>query len=417
MIDCGFVKLMRYDELTDCKQLSCEIISRANADQRAGRAGRTQNGHCYRLYSRSTYESKTAFTEPEILRTSLTEVCLSTKVWQTTQPISQFLSRLIEPPNERSISAAINLLKYRQMLQEDETLTNLGTIAAYMPVDCKFVKALVMSITLRCQEPVAYIVSMLSTKTPFRTSSNRDERLKINKRKEKFHGDSTSDFFVLFNVYDQYINQYEKRKFCAENFLSAAAMQNAHGVFNLLKRALSSFGFLHTKNRFLYSSANVNCNKGHLIDACLAASLYPNMCYATGDSLKNIDNPNYDERIHRHPLSVVREHQIIDSTWLMFNEKQRSFKSTTIKTIAIIPSMTVCLFGGQRLIFDPNDRTLSVDNMVQFRVNESIMDNLFYLRDAIDESFKNTIENPKTAGMTHEEGRRVGNLLNILMEK
>lgn len=157
---------MRYDSSADCKQLSCELISKANAEQRAGRAGRTQKGVCYRLYSSNTYESMVDHTEPEIMRTSLTEICLSSKLY-TTQSISQFSSQLIDPPNENSIAAAIGMLKHRQLLNDDETLTKLGVIATSLPVDCKFATAIVMSIALRCQEAVAYIISMLSTKPIF----------------------------------------------------------------------------------------------------------------------------------------------------------------------------------------------------------------------------------------------------------
>lgn len=170
---------MRYDAVMDCKHLSCEMISRASADQRAGRAGRTQNGHCYRLYSRNVYESMAVFTEPEILRTSLIEICLNAKLLQIPQSISEFLSQLIDPPSENCITASINLLKYRQLLNDDETLTKLGFVAASMPVHCKFAKAIVMSIALRCLESVAYIVCMLSTKPPFRTTANYDENAAV----------------------------------------------------------------------------------------------------------------------------------------------------------------------------------------------------------------------------------------------
>lgn len=99
----------------------------------------------------------------------------------------------------------------------------------------------------------------------------------------------------------------------------------------------------------------------------------------------------------------------------MFNEKQRNSRSTSIKTITIIPSMTVCWFGGQRLEFDSINRTFGIDGAIRFNVNDQITNIFFYTRDVIDELFNNTVENPKTAGMTHEEGRRVGDLLNIII--
>ncbi len=107
VIDAGTARISRYSPRAKVQRLPIEPISRASADQRAGRAGRTSDGIAIRLYSRDDLESRPAFTDPEVLRTNLAAVIL--------QMVSLGLGDIaafpfLQPPDSRGIKDGLDLL-------------------------------------------------------------------------------------------------------------------------------------------------------------------------------------------------------------------------------------------------------------------------------------------------------------------
>jgi len=121
VIDCGLARVPRFEPDVGVTRLETVRVSRAAADQRRGRAGRTQSGVCFRLWDEPQTQSLPAFAEPEIRSADLAGLLLDCAEWGATDPLS--LS-WIDPPPRAAVDAA------REELRELEALDARGRITA-----------------------------------------------------------------------------------------------------------------------------------------------------------------------------------------------------------------------------------------------------------------------------------------------
>ena len=141
VIDGGKVKEMQYDPICKMQRLKEGWISRASAEQRKGRSGRTGPGVCFRLYEESEYKALKPFSTPEIQRVPLDSIVL--------QMVSMGLSDVrkfpfIEPPSAESLEESVMVLKAQNALNEDESLTATGQMLSRLPVDVVLGKMLII---------------------------------------------------------------------------------------------------------------------------------------------------------------------------------------------------------------------------------------------------------------------------------
>ncbi|NWS48869.1 DHX34 helicase, partial [Probosciger aterrimus] len=132
VLDSGKVKEMSYDPQGKLQRLQEFWISRASAEQRKGRAGRTGPGVCYRLYAKSDYDAFSPYPVPEIQRVALDALVLQLKSMGLGDPRS---FPFLEPPPSSSLETAVRYLKDQGALDEAEHLTPIGNILAQLPVD------------------------------------------------------------------------------------------------------------------------------------------------------------------------------------------------------------------------------------------------------------------------------------------
>ncbi|XP_063697523.1 probable ATP-dependent RNA helicase DHX34 [Culicoides brevitarsis] len=197
--DSGKVKEMSYDAQCKMQRLKEFWISKASAEQRKGRAGRTGPGVCYRLYSEKDYEELEPFTTAEIQKVPLESVLL--------QMISMGLpnARLfpfIEPPPSENMENAILALKQIDALTADEKLTPLGKALARIPVDITIGKMLMVGCVFRQLQPVLTLCAALSIQSPFTTRAYRDKECEeARKSLESDHGDP----ITLLNAYREWL--------------------------------------------------------------------------------------------------------------------------------------------------------------------------------------------------------------------
>lgn len=160
VFDCGRSKEKQYDTATGIQRFQVGWISKASASQRAGRAGRTGPGHCYRLYSSAVYEgSFEEYTDPEILRTPVEGVVLQMK--------SMGLHHVINfpfptPPSKLSLIKAQNLLKNLGAIDADEKVTETGRHLSLYPLSPRFGKMLQIGHQHGCFPYVIAMVAALS---------------------------------------------------------------------------------------------------------------------------------------------------------------------------------------------------------------------------------------------------------------
>ncbi|XP_071561060.1 probable ATP-dependent RNA helicase DHX34 isoform X3 [Temnothorax nylanderi] len=197
--DSGKVKEMSYDPSCKMQRLKEFWISKASAEQRKGRAGRTGPGVCYRIYSEEEYKMLEKYSTPELQRVPLDSSLL--------QMIAMGLPDarkfpFIEPPPANSLENAILSLKDHDALTDNEKITCIGKTLARLPVDIAIGKMLIMGSIFHQVEPVLSLAAALSIQTPFTNRAYRDTECETSRKKlESDHGDP----ITLLNAFKEWL--------------------------------------------------------------------------------------------------------------------------------------------------------------------------------------------------------------------
>ena len=163
VIDTGFARLNRYSYRNKVEQLQVEKISRASANQRAGRCGRVMSGICIRLYSEEDYLARPEFTDPEILRSSLAAVILRMKSLKI-GAVEDF--PFLDPPLPRMITDGYQLLAELGAVDDSNALTKVGWRLAKFPIDPKIARMILAAKDENCLREVLIIAAALSVQDP-----------------------------------------------------------------------------------------------------------------------------------------------------------------------------------------------------------------------------------------------------------
>jgi ATP-dependent helicase HrpB len=163
VVDCGLARMLEFDAHVGLDRLRLEPISRASADQRAGRAGRTQPGVCLRLWSEGLHRSRVEQTEPEIRRVDLAGAVLQLLCLGEADVLH---FPWLEPPPEATVQRSLALLRRLEAVGEDG-VTDLGRVLARLPVHPRIGRVLVEGQRWGHPARVALAAALLSERDPF----------------------------------------------------------------------------------------------------------------------------------------------------------------------------------------------------------------------------------------------------------
>ncbi|MDQ5947159.1 MAG: ATP-dependent helicase HrpA, partial [Pseudomonadota bacterium] len=163
VVDTGLARVKRYSYRNKVEQLQVEKISQAAANQRAGRCGRVAAGICIRLYDEAGFKARPAFTDPEILRSSLAGVILRMKGLKLGD-IEEF--PFLEAPSTRAVADGYQLLQELNALDDDNVLTPIGQGLARLPLDPRIARMIVAARDGGCLHEVLIIAAGLSVQDP-----------------------------------------------------------------------------------------------------------------------------------------------------------------------------------------------------------------------------------------------------------
>ncbi|KAM4696608.1 putative ATP-dependent RNA helicase DHX34 [Rhinophrynus dorsalis] len=243
VLDSGKVKEMSFDLKSKMQRLQEFWISRASAEQRKGRAGRTGPGVCYRLYAESDYDAFSPYPVPEIQRVALDALILQMKSMGLGDPR---LFPFIEPPPMSSIETAIVYLRDQGALDSNEELTPIGKLLAQLPVDVVIGKMLILGSLFSLVEPILTIASALSVQSPFlRNATSNPECSTARKPLESEHGDP----FTLLNVFNEWVQvkssrSSNSRKWCRRRGLEEQRLYEMANLRRQFKELLQGHGML-----------------------------------------------------------------------------------------------------------------------------------------------------------------------------
>ncbi|KAG9509929.1 ATP-dependent RNA helicase DHX8, partial [Fragariocoptes setiger] len=225
VIDPGFVKQKVYNPKTGMDSLVVTPISQAQAKQRAGRAGRTGPGQCFRLYTERAFaEEMLATPVPEIQRTNLAATALQLKA----MGINDLLNfDFMDKPPAESLYAALDSLFYLGALDEEGLLTRLGRRMAEFPLEPNQSKMLIMSVDLGCSEELLTIVSMLSVQNIWYRP--KEQQALADSKKARFN-QPEGDHLTLLAVFNAWKNNKFSSSWCFENFVQHRSLKRALDV-------------------------------------------------------------------------------------------------------------------------------------------------------------------------------------------
>uniref|UniRef100_A0A663N2K3 Putative ATP-dependent RNA helicase DHX57 n=1 Tax=Athene cunicularia TaxID=194338 RepID=A0A663N2K3_ATHCN len=440
VIDSGKMKEKRYDPSKGMESLEETFVSKANALQRKGRAGRVASGVCFHLFSSHHYNHHLINQQlPEIQRVPLEQLCLRIKILEmfSAQSLHSVLSRLIEPPRTESLRASKMRLQDLGALSPDEKLTPLGYHLASLPVDIRIGKLMLFGTIFRCLDPALTIAASLAFKSPF--VSPWDKREEANKKKLEF-AVGNSDYLALLQAYKGWLLSVKEGSlasynYCRENFLSGRVLQVMMKISNCLKRQftelLSDIGFVKEGLRArdiekklsqgsdgvfdaTGEEANSNAENIKLISAMLCAALYPNVVQvkkpegkyqktSTGvvkmqtkaEELKFITKN--DGYVHIHPSSVNYQTRHFESPYLVYHEKIKTSRVFIRDSSMVSVYPLVLLGGGQvHMKLQKGEFVISLDDgWIQFvAASHQVAELVKELRCELDQLLQDKIKNP-----------------------
>lgn len=203
VIDCGYVKQRQYNPSSGMYSLDVVQISKVQANQRAGRAGRTRPGKCYRLYPSTVYQDEFLdVTVPEIQRSSLAGSVLYLKSLDLSD-INVLKFDFLDPPSSESLEDALRQLYLIDAIDENGSITSVGKTMAELPLEPSLSRMLMEANEYGCLSQALTVAAMLSAETtllPGRSKSTEKKRKHTSL--ELPDGSGWGDHIQLLQIYE-----------------------------------------------------------------------------------------------------------------------------------------------------------------------------------------------------------------------
>ncbi|KAA8902075.1 P-loop containing nucleoside triphosphate hydrolase protein [Sphaerosporella brunnea] len=307
VVDPGFSKQKVYNPRIRVESLLVSPISKASAQQRAGRAGRTRPGKCFRLYTEAAFKKELIEqTYPEILRSNLASTVLELKKLGIDDLVH---FDFMDPPAPETMMRALEELNYLACLDDDGNLTALGKMASEFPLDPALAVMLISSPEFYCSNEILSLTALLSVPQIFTRPANARKR--ADEMKALFaHPDG--DHLTMLNVYHAFKSpeaQNNPSQWCYDHFLSLRSLQSADNVRNQLARIMERNELELVSTSFEDKNYYTNIRKA------LCAGFFMQVA-KKGQSGKAYVTVKDNQDVFIHPSTVLQQ----DNEWLIYNE-------------------------------------------------------------------------------------------------
>ncbi|GFR82175.1 ATP-dependent RNA helicase DHX36, partial [Elysia marginata] len=368
VVDCGKIKVKDFKPEMNLTSLEPQWVSKANAKQRRGRAGRVQPGHCFHLYTKFCYDTSLDYLPPEMLRTRLEELCLQIKLLKLGM-IVPFIGKAMQHPSIEAIEHAVETLIDLQALDRNENLLPLGYHLARMPVEPHTGKMILFGAMFCCLDPIL-----------------TGKEVQADEARKQLSENSKSDHIMLINAYkgwERSLEHGDSQRYCWENFLSQNTLKMLKDMKRQLAELLHDIGFVGSKHP-KDAASNINSGSLSMIRAVLCAGLYPNVA-----QVSKVPKPpsawksNYrapsgvkmsvkgDGKVFAHPKSVNFVQTFFESKWMVYYHKLKTSKVYVHDSTMVSP-YPLLFFGGEiQIIQEDGTELVSVDDWVKFRSDRS----------------------------------------------
>lgn len=324
VVDPGFSKQKVYNPRIRVESLLVSPISKASAQQRAGRAGRTRPGKCFRLYTEAAFKKELIEqTYPEILRSNLSSTVLELKKLGVDDLVH---FDLMDPPAPETLMRALEELNYLACLDDEGELTTLGRIASEFPLDPALAVMLISSPEFYCSNEMLSLTALLSVPQIFVRPASARKR--ADEMKDLFaHPDG--DHLTMLNVYHAFKQpsaQENAKQWCHDHFLSFRALQQADNVRLQLKR------IMEREELELMSTSFEDKKYYENIRRALVSGFFMQVAKREGTG-KTYTTIKDDQTVLLHPSTVLG----VDAEWVVYNEFVLTTKNYIRTVTAVKP--------------------------------------------------------------------------------
>lgn len=307
VVDPGFSKQKVYNPRIRVESLLVSPISKASAQQRAGRAGRTRPGKCFRLYTEGAFKKELIEqTYPEVLRSNLSSTVLELKKLGVDDLVH---FDLMDPPAPETLMRALEELNYLACLDDDGNLTTMGRLASEFPLDPALAVMLISSPEFYCSNEILSLTALISVPQVFVRPASARKR--ADEMKNLFaHPDG--DHLTLLNVYHAFKGaeaQANPRQWCHDHFLSLRALQSADNVRLQLKR------IMEREELELMSTPFEDKKYYENIRRALVSGFFMQVAKKEGNG-KTYTTVKDNQTVLLHPSTVLAQ----ENDWVIYNE-------------------------------------------------------------------------------------------------
>ncbi|KAF3070805.1 putative pre-mRNA-splicing factor ATP-dependent RNA helicase prp43 [Daldinia childiae] len=308
VVDPGFSKQKIYNPRLRVESLLVSPISKASAQQRAGRAGRTKPGKCFRLYTEKAFKDELIEqTYPEILRSNLANTVLELKKLGVVDLVH---FDLMDPPAPETMMRALEELNYLRCLDDEGELTALGGLASEFPLDPSLAVMLISSPEFYCSNEMLSITALLSVPQIFVRPAQK--RREADEMKNLFkHNDG--DHLTMLNVYHAFkgvLNRSEDaRTWCHKHYLSFRHLSSADNVRAQLKRIMETQGLDLISTDFNDKNYYINIRRA------LVTGFFMQVAKKEKDRVYRTLKDN-SQQVMLHPSTVLQT----EYDWVLYNE-------------------------------------------------------------------------------------------------
>ena len=340
VVDCGFVKLRTYNASTGIETLTATPISKASASQRAGRAGRTRPGKCFRLYTEASFELLADTTVPELQRSNLAPLILQLKALGIDN-IARF--EFLTPPPSSLIVRGLEILYSLGAVDDYARLTKpLGVRMAELALEPMMAKTLLSAQSFDCLGEVLSIAAMVSLQGSvwFSHDGAKDES---DTARRKFAAEE-GDHLTLLNVYQAFTTKGRRDvKWCRDHFLNFKSMTRAVSIRNQLRRNLERFGIVvdEAVPKHARDGDQAASDAALRIRRCLTAGFFSHAARMHPDG--TFRTPDGQIVLHAHPSSLMFNRK---ADWVIFHEVVETSSKIFIRDITKIEKSWLLEYGS-----------------------------------------------------------------------
>lgn len=333
VVDPGFSKQKIYNPRIRVESLLVSPISKASAQQRAGRAGRTRPGKSFRLYTEGAFKKELIDqTYPEILRSNLSSTVLELKKLGIDDLVH---FDLMDPPAPETLMRALEELNYLACLDDDGNLTQLGRLASEFPLDPALAVMLISSPEFYCSNEILSITALLSVPQVFVRPAS--QRKRADEMKNLFaHPDG--DHLTLLNVYHAFKGaeaQENPKQWCHDHFLSLRSLQSADNVRMQLLRIMerSELEMISTpfEDKRYYENIRRALCTGFFMQVAKKETQGKNQYMTIKDN----------QNVLLHPSTVLS----FEAEWVLYNEFVLTTKNYIRTVTAVKPEWLLVCFS------------------------------------------------------------------------